>query len=225
MAAEKKKTVIHVLPEGRGINLSLFVRDVYTDEKGVEGKPMYKAEVAFDPKDVTGEGTIEDVMADIVAAEWGEVAAEKFLSGEDGYHSPFLDGNDLAARRAEKGKEGDAYKGKLVLRCNTLYNKDGEADAGGIAVYDADAEAIEPVRQSEVFNGCYGNVAVSFKPTEREVLGAKGKMVKVRGLKAYLQGFQKTRGEESDKLKSASASPFKPVGRATAEAGGRRRAR
>jgi hypothetical protein len=231
MAAEKNKIVTYVLPEGRGINLSLFTRDVYTDEAGKEGKPMYKAEVAFDPKDVTGEGTIEDTLADVIEAEWGKAAADLFLnegSNADGtilYNSPFLDGDELAKRRVEKGKEGDAYKGTLVLRCNTLYNKDGEPDAGGIAVYDADAQPIEPVRQSEIFNGCYGHVAVTFKATEREVPGARGKMVKVRGVKAFLQGFQKTRGEEADKLKSAAASPFKPVGRQAPEAGGRRRTR
>lgn len=228
MANEKTKAVVHVLPEGRAINLSLFTRDIYTDEAGKEGKPMYKAEVAFGPKDVTGQGTIEDTIADVIAGEWGEAAADIFLntgSNADGsilYNSPFLDGNDLAQKRKEKGKDGTAYEGKLVLRCNTLYNKNGDEDAGGIAVYGADAEPIEPAGQSAVFNGCYGHVAVTFKATEREVPGGRGKTVKVRGVKAFLQAFQVTDNDEKHKLKAAAASPFKPVGRAPAAAGGRR---
>lgn len=227
----ENKTTTHTLPEARGINLHLFVPNAYQDPKpgSKPGEPAYKAEMAFSAED---RDTIEELMADAMAAEFGKAAGDAFFNRDAGYFSPFLDGDELAGARAAKGKEGDAYKGKFILRMNTIYNHAGvkiaEGGSGGIAVYGPDAERIEVARQSEVFNGSYGIVAVTFKAresTDDVIENGRKRQVTSRTIKTYLKAYQMTRGEEADRLTSAQANPFKPLQRAGAAGadGGRRR--
>jgi hypothetical protein len=107
------------LPEGRLINSSLFEKDTYTDERGNVSKPAYKVELAFDPAD------LEEVEGMLIAAaeeEWGEMSDEEI----DNLIWPLLDGAKLQEKREKKGKSGDVYEGKLVIRANTIYNGHGE---------------------------------------------------------------------------------------------------
>lgn len=225
MAEAKKEKQVFMLPEGRLINHALFERDAYQkDEKGEPGKPMYKIELVFDPKDVQGEGTIEDKLADAFEAEYpgkdthGETHVNNWLDGKRGYWTPLLDGNDLAQKRADNGKEGDAYKGKIAIRATTGFNKDGQAGPGGVNVYAPDCSEIGATRQSEVYPGCYGIAAVTIAATD--VFGDKG-------VKFYLVAFQKTRDGERLAKGADRSSLFKPVGgagSAPASEGRRRRA-
>lgn len=212
-----------VLPEGRLINSALFERDAYTPAGGAPGTAKYKIEVALDPALVTGEGTIEDAMADAIAAKWGNQAADDFLDGKAGFVDPRLDGDVLAAARAEKGKEGEAYKGKIVIRADTTFNKDGAAADGGTHVYGPDNSPIEPARQAEVYSGCFGHVAVNISTYETDGKNERGQTIKLKALKFYLVAFQKTR--DGDKLVKAAdrSSLFKPVAGAAAQPGVRRR--
>lgn len=212
--------VRHTLPESRLINHSLFIRDVYKDPKtGKEGLPRYKVEVAFDPKDVTGEGTIEDAILDTVEAAWGKSAPDDFLDGK--IASPFIEGDRLAAAREEKGKAGDAYKGKLVLRSDTAFNRNGEDADGGAAVFD---EAVHPIgileqNTSAVYQGCHGVVAVTIACYGE--INARGQ--DERGVKLYLVAFQKTRDGEKLMSSQDHSKLFKPVGRDTGASTTRRR--
>lgn len=217
---KKEKAEQFTLPEGRLINQSLFERDVYKDEKGIEGKPLYKAEVGFTPADVTGEGTIEDKLIAAVEKAFGGEAADDYIAYLEGkptklatWSGPFLNGDDLAAARAAKGKEGDAYKGTLVIRTNTAYNKDGAEGPGGIHVYDQDVAPIQMLDKGKVFNGCYGHVCVTIGTSEIQQRTATAG--KIRYVKFYLSAFQVTRNEESDRLQAASdkSSAFKPYAR------------
>jgi len=193
-----------VFLEGRVINCALFEKDKY-DEKATA---QYKIEMAFEPDDLIAS---EDQIVDFAIDTWGP-------SAEDDYNkrvivSPVIEGDDLAARREEKGKEGDAYKGKLIIRSNTQFNKMGQNAPGGVAVYAPDVTAIEPVDQSKVYPGCYGIMAgtiSSYKTNKGE-----------KALKIYLNAFQKTR--DGDPLASHSdySKVFAPV--AGAPSGGRRR--
>lgn len=224
--ATKPKMEVHTMPEGRLINHSFFVKDIYKDAKtGKEGKPSYKFEVAFDPKDVEGEGTIEDKIIDCVEAEWGAAAVDdyiNFLNNKATKHTwkpTFLDGDKLAEGRADKGKEGDAYKDKLVLRGSTEFNRDSRNEPGGIAVFGPDVHKIGIVEgnEAEIFAGCYGKVAVALKAYE-----INGN----RYVATYLSAFQKTRGADSDRLSTGSdkSTLFAPVGGGEATSGRRRRA-
>ena len=215
MADTKPKNEIFYV-EGRLINHALFERDAYQkDEKSAPGKPMYKVELACDEAAVMGEGTIEDKLADAVEAKWGATHAQGWLNGDRGYWSPLLSGDTMAAERAAKGKEGDAYKSKVVIRANTSFNKEGKEDVGGIAVYDADTSAIGFAEKSKVYNGCHGIAAVTISAFEAAN--------KDKGVKFYLVAFQKTADGEPLTTASDKSTLFKPVGNVTPITEGRRR--
>lgn len=207
---EAAKTIL--LPVGRLINHSLFVKDQY-DPKAT---PAYKIEMAFDPADVCGEGLFDEELAEAAVAEWGKQAWDMFFDGK--IKSPLLDGNRLAAKRELKGKPGDAYKDKLVLRAHTIYNKDGVDGPGGVQVFD---EAVKPVgaaNQDVIYQGCYGQVAVTISSYENNDGDP--------ALACYLSAFQKT--GDGDRLVTPRdhSQLFKPVGRtptASGEAPARRR--
>lgn len=210
--ATKERAEIIMLPEARLINSALFERDAYqAKEGGAPGTPLYKVELAFTPSDVEGEGTIEDKLADAIATRFGNEAADAWLADaqKNGtYINPLLDGNRLAKARAAIGKEGDAYKGKIVIRVNTAYNRDGAKGPGGAKVYGPATEVIGIVEgnSGDVYNGCYGIAAVTisaYGPTD----GSRGD----KGVKMYLTAFQKTRDGERLKAADNTASMFKAV--------------
>ncbi len=219
MATPTKKEAkpVFKLPEGRLINHSLFERDVYKPERGAEGKPLYKVELAFDKNQIEGQGTIEDELLNAALAEWGDTQKieDEFFNGI--IRVPFLDGNELAAKRAEKGKDGSAYKGKWIIRASTSFNKDGAEGPGGIQVFD---ENVQPVgltlgNAEQVYNGCFGIAAVTIS-AGRDVGSDK------KHTKFWLTAFQKTK--DGEKLVSArdSSTLFKPVGRTEGASEGRR---
>jgi hypothetical protein len=221
--AKKKAEVVLLDAEGRGINLSLFERDAYQNEDGgAPGKAMYKAEVAYEAADIE---PIEDQMADFVEKELGAKEAQAFIDGKEGWLSPFIDGDLLAKEREKKGKSGDAYKGKKILRVKTGFNKDGAEGPGGIRVYAPDLSPIGIMEgnQAEVYNGSYGKLAVTMKVYEN--YPQRGN----KGITCYLNAYQKTR--DGEPLRSAAAPPpFKALagtGTGTGDTGGgvrRRRA-
>lgn len=200
---EKAKVIL--LPEGRVINHSLFQKDAY-DEKSV---PSYKIEVAFDPAAVQGDGLFDEMLAEAAVAAWGEPAWNDFFDGK--IRSPLLDGDRLAAKREKKGKPGDAYKGKLVLRAHTIFNKDGHDAPGGIAVYDENVELVTVANMNVIYQGCYGQAAVTIGTYEdRDDRPA---------IMCYLSAFQKTRDGERLVTPRDHSTLFKPVGRQAAANG------
>lgn len=213
----KKETPVHLLPPGRLINASLFEKDAYKGDNDKEGTPSYKIELAFEPKDVEGEGTIEDAILDAGIEKWGSSFEDLYLDGK--IIGPFISGDKLAERRAEKGKQGDAYKGKVVARGNTIYNKDGADGPGGIQVWDENVKAVTAVNQSAVYNGCYVQAAV----TLHCYLDNRGD----KSMKFYLSAVQKVRDGERLAAAKDTSTLFKPVakpaGQADASTGRRRR--
>ena len=201
MAEEKTKIA---LPEGRLINESLFVKDQF-DEKAT---PRYNVEVAID--DEAGIEALKDILFDYAIEKWGNEVEDDFNNGN--IILPLLDGDRLAKRREEKGKEGDAYKDCTVIRAHTFFNRNGDDDAGGAEVYDEQVELVEPVNKSVVYPGCYGIVGVTIADYEDSRTGNHAIMF-------YLAAFQKTRDGERLVTASDSSSLFKPVGKA---AGGRK---
>lgn len=205
MATTKKEVKTFLLPIGRLINEALFEKDVYTDARGKEGTPYYKLELAFEPKDVEGEGTIEDALIDAAIAEWGDAAEDWFIDGK--IKSPFLSGDKLAQKRAEKGKEGDAYKGKIVIRANTIYNFNGQDAPGGIQVYDENVKQVTAANRQAIYPGCFGQAAVTISP----YLDNAGE----KALKFYLSAFQKTGDGEPLVATKDHSALFKPVSKPT----------
>ncbi len=212
----KQEVEPFTLPEGRVINCALFEKDVYTNPKGEAGKPSYKIEIAFDLEDVQGEGTFEDKLIDFAVEKWGEGAEDDYLDRK--IRSPFLEGDKLAKRREDNDKPGDAYKGKLVIRAHTLFNRDGRDGPGGIAVWDDGAGGevgpIEPMQADQVYPGCYGKIAVT--------IGSYDNSGGDPCLMLYLSAFQKTRDGDRLLTPRDTSKLFEPVGRQKGEASKRR---
>lgn len=200
MAEESQSSDAFTLPEARLINHALFVKDAFKSERGEPGKPRYKVEVAFPKDDESLYDDIEERLLDFAVDQWGDGADE-----DDDLVIPILDGDKLAKKREKRGKEGDAYKGMWVIRSDTAFNKDGQDAPGGIAVFDEEAEEIDPARQGEVYRGCYGIAAVT--------IGSYESNDGANALKLYLVAFQKTK--DGDKLQGSMdrSSLFKPTGR------------
>ena len=211
MTEQKKEREIIILPEGRLINESLLERDQFNEQ----AKPSYKLELAFEQGVLND---VEDKLAEAAADEWGAGAYDEYMDNK--IISPILSGNTLATRREEKGKPGEAYKGKDVIRAHTIYNKDGNEGPGGIFVCGpAGAEdVIGPMNREKLYQGCYGIAAVT--------IGAYiDTSSQKRALMFYLSGFQVTR--DGEKLVSSRdySKVFKPVGRVEGESTSRRRTR
>lgn len=217
MPEAKKETKTYLLPEGRLINSSLFEKDAYTPDRGKPGVPSYKVELVFDPAQVTGVGTIEDDIINACCDEWGDAAEQQFLDGI--IRSPFLEGDEQAERRAEKGKAGDAYKGKIVIRANTTFNLHGQDAPGGIQVFDEEVKQVGPANQHVIYPGVFGQAAVTISAYSMPDDNGRPK----KGVKFYLVAFQKTKdGEKLVTAKDASTL-FKPVGLPAAATSTRKR--
>lgn len=206
--ADKTETKIFLLPEAMLINEALFEKDAYTGEDGKPGTPFYKAEMAFDPATVTGQGTIEDELANAAADKWGDAWFDRYFEGH--VTTPLLSGDKLAQRRADKGKEGKAYEGKIVIRANTIYNLNGQDAPGGIQCWDEAVKAIGPANRQAIYPGCFGQMAVTIWP----YLDGRGD----KALKFYLTAFQKTRDGEKLVAARDTSSLFKPVSKPAGEA-------
>ena len=219
-------TKAFALPEGRLINESLFVKDVYKDEDGKEGTPKYKVELVF-PKDLDGlrgEGpdddntetdTVEDKIYAAVVAEWGQKGADAFEAGE--VRLPFIDGDVYAEDRVDRGKKGEAYEGNWIIRADTIYNLDGDVEPGGISVYDEDLEPIAPVAKSAIYRGCYGIAGVT-------LYCYKDSVYKKKCVKFYLSAFQKSKDGEKISSGGDKSSLFSKLGKDKKKTGSRRRA-
>lgn len=213
MAEEKE---VFILPTGRLINHAVFEMDVYTDpDTGKEGDPYYKVEVAFDPADVEGENTIEDALIEAAVDAWGDKAEDDFLDGK--IRTPFLDGDTLAERREEKGKEGDAYKGKLVARPNTKFNKDGVEGPGGIQVFDEEVKPVTIANRQVIYDGCKVQCGVTIH-CYKDNRGDKCQ-------KFYLTAVQKVDDGERLVSQRDHSQLFKPAGRKKGDGKSRRRSR
>jgi hypothetical protein len=220
MAAPKEKSKVFLLPEGLVLVANLGERDVYKNpEGGAEGKPKYKVVLAFDAAQVEGEGTIEDAMADAVAAAYGDAVAEEWLDKTNVTRiRPQKDGDAVSREREEKGKDGAHTKGKLVISADSIYNKDGQEGPGGFSVYGPDTAPIAAMDiTGETYAGSYGIAAVTistYKDYPR-----KGD----RGVKLYLTAFQKTRNGPKLSSGGDNSGLFKAVAGTTAPVAGSRR--
>ena len=219
----KTETNYFATPEGRLINNSLFERDIFKDARGNEGKPRYNVELAFDPDQVQGEAeagkplTLEDQLFNYAEDKWGEGAGQDFLDGK--IRSPLLSGDRQAEKREKRGKPGDAYKGKIIVRAHTLFNKHGEEAPGGIQIWDEDIAQMEDVDAKEkCYNGSYGAARLSIGDYEDTDADDEARNC----LMFYLSSYQ-YRGE-GERLVSPqdTSDAFEPVGRKKGEASKRR---
>lgn len=209
MAKKAKPAAKFTLPEGTIIYHSLFTKDQFDEGS----KAAYKIEMAF-PKGALQEFGLEDMIIEAAEAEWGELSEDEV----NDLVWPIHDGDELAAKREKRGKNGDAYKGKDVIRANTIYNAMGVDGPGGIEVFDAELNKLDNVAdQGMVYGGALAKVAVSIGTYQDNRYDR-------HGLKFYLNAVQITGEGERLGGNTDHSSLFKPVGRAEGE-GVKRRAR
>ena len=201
MPKGKQPAKVHLLPKGRVINHSLFVKDQFNDK----ATPSYKIELAFEPKALD---KFYEELLDFAVEKWGKGADAK----DSGLVVPIKDGNIFAKKREAKVKPGDAYAGKEVIRANTIFNKHGEDGPGGVAVYDMDAETeIGIANGDEFYRGCYAQAAVVIGSYTDESTGNNG-------LTLYLSAVQKVADGEPLTAPRDHRTLFKPVGREQGDA-------
>lgn len=207
--ADKKEPTRLMTPVGRLINHSLFEKDVYTDERGHEADPSYKIEMAFEPDELEEfENAIVDVAIDFFGAD-----AEKDYD-EQRLRSPITDGDKMAEDREKRGKKGDAYVGKLVVRAKTIFNRNGDDGPGGVYVCNAEAEEMDFAERGKVYNGCYGQMSVTLNPYPGIAGGQPG-------VSLYLNGFQFVK--DGERLRGSDPSSlFSPMMGKGSESKGRR---
>ncbi len=194
---EKAKAVRLMTPVGRLINHSLFEKDVYTDERGREATASYKAELAFDLDDEFK--AFEGAIVDFAVKTWGAAAEEEYWNGA--IRAPVLVGDELAKTREEKGKKGDVYAGKYVVRAHTVFNRNGEDGAGGVYVCGPDAKELDFADRGKVYNGCFGKISVTLQAYKID-----GR----RGITLYLNGFQLVK--DGDRIRGGDPSNlFSPM--------------
>jgi len=217
--AKKEEPVQQVsLPEGRVINESLLEKDIYTDERGREATPSYKIELTY-LDEVLDE--VYDLVLDTAEAKWGSEAIAKDDAGNDvlasHIRSPIRNGDEMAADREQRGKDGSAYAGMSVIRADTIFNFNGQDAPGGVQVWDEAMKKITAANRELIYRGVYGYVAV----VASAYPGIGGGQ---DGVKFYLNGFQRTKDGEPIATGSDTSRLFKPVGRAEGE-GTRKRTR
>ena len=203
---QEKKTIL--TPIGRLINESLFEKSQF-DEKST---PVYTLEMAFPWDDVE---VLDKELAAHAVEKWGTEAEADYF--DEKIISPILDGDKLAARREEKGKPGDAYRGLAIVRAKTMYNKHGQDAPGGIQVFGPDVEEIGPANRQEIYPGCYGQAALKIATYDDR--GGD------HALMFYLHAFQKIKDGERLITAQDYSEVFKPVGREEGSGPARRRKR
>lgn len=90
-------------------------------ENGVaKGKPKYGVVFLLDPNHVDLAAMKQKAIA-VARAEWGADVDLSLGHGTDTSGWPFADGNKASAKREQGGKKGDAYKGKCLLKAQSLF--------------------------------------------------------------------------------------------------------
>lgn len=162
------------LPEGRVINHSLFSKEKFNEA----AKAKYNVEIAY-PKGTLDE--FNNFLLDIATDTWGEGSDE-----DANLVLPIKDGDDMAAKKAENGKPGDAYEGMDVIRASTAFNYNGDDAEGGVKVLALDAKTlISPLEQDQVYRGCMLRAAVTVGTYAQQITG-------FNAVNLYLKAVQKT---------------------------------
>lgn len=121
-------------PRFRGSYPALVTAKPYTDAGGKKGDPRYNIDMIFDPADIAkfrsedGAGNLVEVDLAKLAVQaakerWPELAADPaLLKSELMANWPLIKGDTLAQKREAKKKDGEAFKGKIIIRAKSYEN-------------------------------------------------------------------------------------------------------
>lgn len=173
--AEQYPGVI-VTPKFTVLFPNLFEPKAVTDPKtGKQSEPAYGLTMLFDPADVK---PLWDVIQKVARMNWPNDSDEELRAKA----FPIKDGDKEAAKAEAKGKNGDFYKGKKVLKAKSKFQP-------GILGPNKQ-KVLDPKR---IYSGCIGIAEINFNAYE----GFGG------GINAYLNHFMLM--EDGSKLVGHSA--------------------
>lgn len=120
-------------PRFRGSYPNVITAKPYTDDQGKKGEPRFSLDMIFDPPDIKkfraedGSGNLVEVGVDTLAVQlarerWPELADPAVLKAELTKGWPLIKGDLLAAKREAKKKDGEAFKGKIIIRSKSYEN-------------------------------------------------------------------------------------------------------
>lgn len=120
-------------PRFRGSYPNLIEAKPYTDEHGKKGEPRYTLDMIFNPDDQTkfrtegGDGQLVEVdlaklCVQAARERWPELADPALLKSELTKGWPIKKGDLIAAKREAKKKDGEAFKGKIILSAKSYEN-------------------------------------------------------------------------------------------------------
>lgn len=120
-------------PRFRGSYPCLITPKPYTDEQGKKGEPRFTLDMILDPPDIAkfraedGSGNLVEIGVDRLAVQlakerWPELASPEVLKAELTKGWPLIKGDILAAKREAKKKDGEAFKGKIIIRSKSYEN-------------------------------------------------------------------------------------------------------
>jgi hypothetical protein len=173
--AEQYPGVI-VTPKFTVLFPNLFEPKAVVDPKtGKQSEPTYGITMLFDPADVK---PLWDVIQKVARMNWPNDSAEELRTKT----FPIKDGDKEKARAEAKGKSGDFYAGKKVLKAKSKFQP-------GI-IGPNKQKVLDPQR---IYSGCVGIAEINFNAYE----GFGG------GVNAYLNHFMLL--EDGPKLVGHSA--------------------
>ncbi len=135
------KSEIVVTPGFRMVWPNLFEPRAFMRDGKPTGEPKYSLTMLFDPEDISG---LKQVAAKVAQAQWPgrDLKELKF---------PFKNGNALAKKKADAGKDGSFYEGKVVVKTSAKF-----------APVVADMKRKEILDPKRVYSGAYGYAELNF---------------------------------------------------------------
>lgn len=166
MSQQQHPNELYVTPEAIVVFPHFFEAKPVVINGQPQGEPMYSCSLLFDPEDVK---EMKRVAVKLAQQKW---------PGRDlrTLSFPFKDGNELADQQAQKGREAEFYRGKVVVKCSSKY-----------APQVLQPNKQEMINPSDMYSGCVIRVEVNLKTFTAGVN---------EGVKAYLNHVLKVRDGE-----------------------------
>lgn len=160
---------IVVSPEFRMVFPNLFEPKAIKINGKPTGEPRYDLTMLFEPG--PDFDTLKTAAVGVAKAKWPNRDLKEL-------RFPFKGGDTMAAKSASRGKDGDFYKGKIVLSASSKF-KPGVVDANKQDILDT----------SKVYSGCWGYAELNFVAYD----GVSGGQ---DGVKAYVNFVMKSRDDD-----------------------------
>lgn len=172
-----QNSALVLTPEVRFLFPQLFEKKEVKDRSGrPTGKEVYSIALLLEPGQE--KGPLTQALLQAAKAKWPnrDVVAD-IKAGKIRW--PILSGEKEKAKAEEKGKNGDFYEGKKVIKAASIF------DVGVVGPNKQDI-----INAKEVYSGCYGYVELKAEAYNAVMEGTPD------GLKFYLQNVMKSRDGE-----------------------------